>query len=494
MRTIINKSKIVSGLKPLLSNESGNIAFISGIAIMPIMLVLGAAVDYANAVNTKVGLQSAVDAAALYAAALGTNSTNTELTNNSKPFFVSNYNANGGTGIVTYAAVGLTDSVKVTASVPVSNAFMLIAGYPTTTVSVASTVKKSGINLEVSLVLDNTGSMNSSYTVPGTSIQHVAITDLKSAAKNFVDAIMPATQGQFYTKIAAVPYNNGVNLGSLVTTARGTIASGTSTTPGSENYKFSTAIQDYSSVSNGQLYWNYNCDHDANGFCTKTLPITNCVTERTGTAAYTDASVLTYPVGRAYLGSNNSCSVQEMLPLSTNATALKNTIAAMTAGGSTAGQVGIAWGWYALSPNIGLWSNGSVPSGYDKLTTTDVMSKVKKVMILMTDAEYNSANYNGVITGSPTVSGSGSGFDHVGQPATNGSVYMQSNSVCSAIKASGVEVYVITFQLNNTIQARVDLTNNCATDAKHVINADTTSLDAAFSKIANEIQAMRIAE
>lgn len=473
MLAIFNNSKGVSGLKRLIADEGGNVAFMIGIAAMPLMLILGTAVDYERAANTKVELQSAVDSAALYAAALGSGSTNTQLTNESKPYFTANYNAHGETGTVTYAAVGTADSVKVTASVPVTNAFMAIAGYATTTVGVSSTVKKSGINLEVSLVLDNTGSMNSINLQTG----NTAVAELKAAAAKFVTTVMPSTQGQFYTKIAAIPYNNGVNLGVQAAAARGPILSGNSATPGYENYTFPGCDDK-------------NCTSTTN----YTLPITNCVTERTGTAAYTDAAISMYPAGRGYLGQFNPCAVKQMVSLTTNATTLTTTINSMSAGGSTAGQVGIAWGWYALSPNIGLWSGESVPAGYDKLTTSDPMTKVKKVMVLMTDAEYNSANYNGVITGLPSVTGSGGYADHINQPATNGSVYGQSTNMCNAIKASGVEVFVITFQLKTSFPERVALVNSCATDAKHLIDADNTSLDSAFTTIATQLQEMRIAE
>jgi len=129
---------------------------------------------------------------------------------------------------------------------------------------------------------------------------------------------------------------------------------------------------------------------------------------------------------------------------------------------------------------------------------------VRKVMILMTDGEYNSAMCNGVITGNDTtngsagspyynsVVGSGSPQDHIGCAPTNGGVYTQATKMCAAIKAAGIEVYVITFQLDKTVAQRVSLATNCATDSSHLIDADTTSLDSAFQAIANQILAMRI--
>lgn len=491
MRAQLGQSKIVSRFKRLLSDENGNIGIVLGLSIIPMMLMMGAAVDFERASNAHTQLQVAIDSAALYAATLNDNS-NELLTAHSQGYFDANYDTVKGATTVAYAVTNNGDSVTATATAVVDNGFMRLANIPTTTVKATSMVKKSGINIEVSMVLDNTGSMGSTGCRQVGSTTVCPIDDLKVAAANFVDTVMPASQGAFYTKIAAIPYNNGVkfdNAGAI--TARSAVAAGTSTTPGYQNYTFTTNFQD---SKDGDGNWRNCSDHDSGGYCKKTFPITNCVTERTGVAAYTDGSVLTYPVGRSYLGPNNGCNVQPMVPLTTNATTLKSTISNMAAGQSTAGQVGIAWGWYALSPNIGMWTGASTPAGYDKLTTSDTLTRVKKVMILMTDAEYNSANYNGVITGVPTVPGSGSSLDHINQAATNGSVYTQANSVCGAIKAKGIEVFVITFQLKTVFQERVDLATNCATDAQHIINADTTSLDAAFSSIANSIIAMRIAQ
>lgn len=493
MRATFSKSKIASGLKRLKSNDRGNMAIVVGMATVPMMLIMGAAVDFENASNRHTELQSSVDAAAIYAATL-TDTTNSGLTTKSQPYFNANFNsaaAPGTAAAATYSVTSVGDTITATASIPVNNAFMKLAGLPTTTVSATSVVMKAGINIEVSLVLDNTGSMAWINGQTGNS----AIFDLKAAATKFIDDVVPETQGSYYTKVAAIPYNVGVNLGSAAAAdvARDPVLPGTSVLPGSENYTFSS-MQLEKKISG---VWQNNCVHDVNHYCLSTAAITNCVTERTGAQAYTDASALSYPLGRQYVvggaSASNGCTVTQMRPLSTSKTDLKSTIAAMSAANNTVGQVGIEWGWYALSPNIGLFSGASVPAGYDKLTAQSYSERVKKIMILMTDGEYNSAYADGVMSGQ---------LNYVNYTASrvnnkapdNGDPFTQSKAICSAIKASGVELYVITFQLDKTKPERVDLTTSCATDAKHLIDADSTSLDAAFSKIANQLQEMRIAQ
>jgi Flp pilus assembly protein TadG len=488
MGASFKNSRIVSAFKKLWSNERGNVAIVVGMAAVPMILIMGSAVDFERASNLHTELQSSVDSAALFAATLQ-ESDNTVLTAKAKPYFVANFMAHGASETPTFTVTNDGDSVIAVANVVAKNSFMILAGVPTTTVGARSVVKKSGINLEVSLVLDNTGSMG--WTNPKTG--NASIDDLKAAAKKFVGQVMPTAQGDYYTKIAAIPYNVGVNVGSAAAanTVRGTVTAGTSTNPGSDNYKFeSMKTPGWGGCSNGT---------GPNGKCYSTATITNCVTERTGADAFTDIGPTISPLGRQYAvsGQNNGCNVTPYRPLSTSKTDLNATIDAMSASNNTVGQIGIAWGWYTLSPNFGIFSGESIPTSYANLDSATPppsnLLKTKKVMILMTDGEYNSAYANGVMSGKLNyVSYTTSNV--INKDPDNGDPFTQSKSMCTQIKASGIELYVITFQLDKSKSERVDLVNSCATDAKHILDADTTSLDAAFGTIANQLQEMRISQ
>ena len=446
--------------------RSGNITMMAGLSIIPLLVSGGAAIDYERAVNAKTILQASLDSAALYAVSLP-DTTNANLTTKAKAYVDQNYKYNGDAVLSNFAVVnGIQNNVRnVTASgqATLKNNFMSLVGIPTTVVGASSTVLKSGINLEVSLVLDNTGSMGWINAKTG----NTAIGDLKPAATKFVNLVMPATQGAFYTKIAAIPYNNSVNPGSMAAAIpiRGAYLPGTSTIPGSAKLKYTTT-----------------------GGWQNTVDINQCITERTGPQAYTDVSAALAPLGRQYNASVNPCTVTPYVPLSTSAATLNTTIANMSAGNWTAGQIGIAWGWYALSPNIGLFNAAStgapysvVPNSPSYNAATPYAARTRKIMILMTDGEYNSAYANGVFSGPSNYTNYGNNPDTNVLPPNNGDVYVQAKSLCAAIKATGIELYVITFQLDRTKPWRVDLTTSCATDAAHLIDADTTSLDSAFS-------------
>jgi Flp pilus assembly protein TadG len=219
----------------------------------------------------------------------------------------------------------------------------------------------------------------------------------------------------------------------------------------------------------------------------QTQRISTCVSERSGANAYTDvASTGNNRVWRNYPNTGNVCLPNLMRPLTSNRTDLKNQIDSLVAVGSTAGQVGVAWGWYALSPNFNnLWGAGTA-AAYDQ-------SRTIKAAVIMTDGEYNSGYCNGVISADST-NGSGSPTYHINCNAPNGHPYNQSIALCRAMQQAGVTVYVVGFQVENTPQAR-DLVNNCASSSQHVYMASSgQDLRNAFVAIGRDIQKLRISK
>jgi hypothetical protein len=233
------------------------------------------------------------------------------------------------------------------------------------------------------------------------------------------------------------------------------------------------------------------------GWTSETRDISNCVSERTGSEAYTDAAPSAAPVGPNYpsflwtdTDSPNPCPTPEIMPLSSDRTALKAQISTLTAGSSTAGQIGLAWGWYMVAPNFSyLWPNASQkPAAY---RTKDLM----KVVILMTDGAFNTPYCKGVIA-SDAGGGTGNSTDHINCAATNGSPFTQARALCDAIKNSNndITLYTVGFDVGSDAAAKSFLTD-CATDSTKVFFPATGSeLKTAFKAIAQEISSLRIAK
>ena len=211
--------------------------------------------------------------------------------------------------------------------------------------------------------------------------------------------------------------------------------------------------------------------------------ISTCVTERTGGQAYTDATPSTYRVGRNYPGSTNGCLSSTMTPLSSSRTSLKAAVDTYVAQGSTAGQIGIAWGWYMVSP----FFNSVTSAGAANYSPTEVMKSV----VIMTDGEFNTPYCDGVIAQN-SGSGSGANSEKNGCDANNGDPFAQGRALCDGMKAQNITVYTVGFTITPG-GAADNMLRYCATNAGNYFNAASgADLTQAFSAIGRDITRIRI--
>ncbi len=219
----------------------------------------------------------------------------------------------------------------------------------------------------------------------------------------------------------------------------------------------------------------------------RVFDISTCATERTGLAAYTDAAPSGAPVGRNYDSSNNPCPSSAITPLTSNKATLKATIDTYSDGGSTAGQIGLAWGWYLVSPNFAyLWPAASQPAAYG---TPELL----KVVVLMTDGDFNTPYCNGVIA-KDAGWGSGSNSDKINCNATNGDAVTQTLSLCANMKAAGVVIYAVGFDVAAGSSAAT-LMQNCATSTGHFyLPSGGGALKDAFAAIGKDIMKLRLSK
>ncbi|WP_374597121.1 pilus assembly protein TadG-related protein [Brevundimonas sp.] len=217
----------------------------------------------------------------------------------------------------------------------------------------------------------------------------------------------------------------------------------------------------------------------------------SCVSERTGANAYTDASASTALVGRAYASTDNPCLASTIQPLTDSRDVLHNQINGYAAVGSTAGQVGVGWGWYMVSPTFGsIFPAANRPDPY----STD--NSLLKVVIIMTDGEFNTPYCNGVVAGA--VSGSGSTTQHINCAATNGNPFAQAVTMCNAMKSRNIIVYTVGFDIGTSnggagVDTAKEVMEQCATDASHVyLPSNGASLQTAFAAIGRSISQLRI--
>jgi Flp pilus assembly protein TadG len=240
----------------------------------------------------------------------------------------------------------------------------------------------------------------------------------------------------------------------------------------------------------------------------RTQRTTTCVSERVGAEAFTDVAPSTAPMAHNYTnypyasplptwsssaGGNGSsaynhpCLTSQIVPLTSDKSLLTTKIDAMSAAGATAGQIGVAWGWYMVSPNFGyLWPDDeNKPADYGT-------AELQKAVVIMTDGEFNTIYSDGVIAKN---SGSGSGGSNykIDQNGDNGlDAFQQAQLICSAMKTQNIEVYTIGFDIGGSTTIQNFLTN-CATDASHAYVAeDGDQLKNVFHTIAVNISQLRL--
>lgn len=221
--------------------------------------------------------------------------------------------------------------------------------------------------------------------------------------------------------------------------------------------------------------------------------ISNCVTERVGTSAHTDDAPATSYIGRDYPGGDGlvACNTSNMItPLTSDRSALTTAIDNMSINGSTAGQIGAEWGWYMVSPNwASQWPDDiNRPKAYGT-------SELVKVVVLMTDGEFNTAHCNGVTAENYAV-GSVPTNDRIDTSVCTPAAapFTLAQNTCTAMKQKGVVIYTVGFQLNTALEGDEFLAA-CATSTSHAYLASTNEeLRENFKEIATSITKLRLSK
>ena len=494
-------------------DRRGSTGIIFGLLIAPLMLTIGMAVDYSRTISIRNKTQLALDGAALAATSVALkNPTNPNLTADaaaaaSAYFAAARPVGVSGTPVLTQSNTSST--TQFTASLNsqsyIKTPFLSFAGalnpslasitdanapadcrtgplvcMPIANVSnsyAALNGGNAGYNIEVSMMIDITGSMDEAAGGGQTKLQAV-----KVAANAAIDKLIWTDQSVHTSKIAIVPFTEGVRL---------PIASNSSSVATVSSYQLATGalpltIGTTCKSSNGGACgggggggWGWGGGGGSSYYQS------GCVVERTGTNKYTEVapSAGNYYMVQYAPGSSgqDNCALSTsavIQPLTSTKSVLHTLVNSFNAGGSTAGQTGTQWAWNVLSPNFNtLWPTASQAVAYSEVTN----GHTKKIAILMTDGDYNTEyDVNGIDD------------YYSGASPANDTSTIQAGTLCTNMKAAGIEVYTIAAGTGMS-QASRNFLLSCATDATHNYNAtDSTSILAAYNAIATRIAAPRL--
>lgn len=340
-------------------DESGSMIFFGVIVFLIMLLVGGIGVDVMHAEMRRTKLQDTLDRAVLAAASLDQDLPAREV--------IADYFDKAGMtdhlGDVTVDEGLGYKSVSATANTSIDTQFMNLAGVSELAMAAASAAEERIGGVEISLVLDVSGSMG----------WNSRLTNLKSAAKEFIDTLTATTEpGKL--SISIVPYATQVSAPAHLMQELN--VSGEHSYSNCINFTeddFETTGFDFDTEMQRTMHFDPWNNYDGRSYDPKRL--------------------VSSPV----------CEPDEDLSrqiqvLQNDAAALKTFVDSMWAGGNTSIDVGMKWGTALLDPSLQttvdtLIENGNVPGDFAERPYRYDAGQTLKVIVLMTDGQNTSQYY-----------------------------------------------------------------------------------------------------
>lgn len=206
-------------------DDRGAFAVIFGILAIVLIASAGAVVDFTSMQQSRTRAQTALDAAALALQARITIDNNATLVSKSLAIVEETLNdpdvAVSIDSVVTNTTEG---SIEITASATAPTFFVALMGIPDIEFRLVSQATRKQLDLEVAMVLDNSGSMGSNSRMTNlkkaarcaVNILYNKIADCADATLNAADSLTPTVAN---VKIGIAPFNEYVNVGTGYKTA-----------------------------------------------------------------------------------------------------------------------------------------------------------------------------------------------------------------------------------------------------------------------------------
>lgn len=424
-------------LTRFLRNKKGGVAPTLALAIIPLVGMVGAAVDYSRANSTRTAMQAALDATALMLSKDAQTLTTAQLDSKAIIYFNALFQRPEASNVQIVQQFSTPQAgnftIKLTGSATVNTVVWRLIGQEHITITATGEVVWGIKKLNLALALDNTGSMASSNKM----------TELKKAAHNLLDTLKKAEKTPGDVKISIVPFAVDVNVGTdkvnepWIDWEDWDERNGTCSVTIS-NPKTKTKCTTNSGVWTPAAHSTWNgcvMDRDQNNDVNATP---------TG-----DGAAVKY---RAHQASN--CPTA-MMALSTDWTALNAKIDAMTPTGNTNVTIGMQMAWQTLT--------AAAP-----FNAPAVAPDVDKVIILLTDGQNTQNRWTSNTT----------------------SIDSRTQKVCDNARAANIKVYTV-----RVIDGNATLLQSCATKPDMYYNVQqATQLESVFGSIAQNLANLRISK
>lgn len=517
-------------LARLLRDERANFTIVAAVAMVPLVLAAGVAIDFSSISNRKSELQNALDSAALAVAREGDAISDGEAIAIARTFLASNFQIDhGGLKVIRTGT-----RVTVEASARQALHFAGVLGYDDWRIAASSSADIAFNRYEIALVLDTTGSMSGGK-----------LSAMKDAVLGLVDTMSSQIKDTDKLKFAVVPFANFVNVGSHhgpefnkggkiknKTGADWLDLKGKTDFPQTELPSGLSRFELFQHL--GQAWKGcVETRHSAG----KNLDVTDAVPDpKKPETLFVPAFSIDEPDGGGYSnsyivsaadpldktpagqlkkllkygipnlalldapapklewlpvvastsagkGPNKDCVSQPIQPLTNDYTKIKKMVNSLQANGTTNIMEGVAWGMRALSPEPPFTEGSAKAPG------------IEKIMIVLTDGSNvfgnnatklgSSYSSNGYLVDGRLGISVGSSTD------TNKLMNARTLAACENAKKAGTVVYTIRLEEPDVKTGM--MLKECATSLNHFFDAPSRSqLDDVFKSIRDDVVRLRI--
>ncbi len=490
-------------------DHSGTIAILTGLLVVPLILAVGLFLDYSRSLVAREKLANAIDAAALaVGASAGKHLSDAEIKQLAQSYFDANYPPAERGWVAPLDVQVDGDVVTIAASGKVDTTLMRLAKINEVDIGARTEVTRKQNKVELVMALDTTGSMAGSK-----------LSALKTASKGLVEDLLKDEDDADYVKIGLVPFSAAVNVGADKK-ASGWIDENAQSSIHAEDFRAGINLFDlYDDIRNKDwggcvrarpapydvsddepnpsmpdtLFVPYFAPDEPDGsdptypnnyLGDKAAKKDSADKRQRSTAKYDDATVSLTNIS-AGRGPDFNCPAQAILPLTNVKDDIIDELDDMAAKGSTVVPEGLAWGWRVASPG----------EPYTEGVAYDDDDTIKAI-VLLTDGNndigggmnnHNGSFYNAF--GYPT-------SDHLGDDDGDDAEDVlddKTAALCVNVKAQGIRLYTITFQVSST---RIrNLLRTCATEPSMYYNTQTgADLKDVFADIAKGLNKLRISK
>lgn len=477
-RTTSFSDALITRSKKMLRNfkkdEDGSIIVFSLFLLIMMLILGGMAVDFMRFEARRTLMQGTIDRAVLAATKISDSTlSDAEVVTRAKAI-VADYVAKAdGPNCLKGEAVVVPGanfrSVTAECELELPSVFLKFVGIHSLTANAQATAIEGVGNVEVSLVVDLTGSMG--WNITGTSTPRLE--RLQEAATAFVDTLL---KPEYEDKISLslVPYSSQVNAGFDLFNAVAV----------DRVHSFSSCV-DFPNGSYSNVGWD-------------------------AINAYTQAQHY-----RKYSSWNYTCrneDYMEIIPLSQDKDQLHDAIDDFTAAGSTSIFLGIKWGAALLDPSmeplLNALPSSTIDSAFDDRPFEYAnigTNGTKKYIVVMTDGEnvgteelrpevydtpseiahwatHSWSSHNSVLASARTNT-----YLHMRYSTADGNFLM--NNICNAAKDAGIIIFAIAMDAPTVGEQEM---SKCASSPGHYFETSGDELVAIFEAIASQITDLRL--